>query len=259
MSERFAADWLALRASADTAARAADLARRFLAAVPPGATVVDLGAGTGANARYLDALDAAPRQWRLAEADPALLAAAEGLADRVEPWPADLAAGPFDALLSGVAGVTAAAFLDIVSADWIARIVPALAERRLPVLAALSVDGRILLDPPDPVDGPVLAGFVADQSRDKGFGPALGGHAADAFAAALEAAGYAVSRRRSDWHLPGAAGGLSAAYLRGLALEAGRDPAVADWLRRRLAAAAAGRLDIRVGHLDLLGLPPGFE
>ncbi|MGE4218390.1 MAG: class I SAM-dependent methyltransferase [Alphaproteobacteria bacterium] len=255
MSEAFAAGWLALREPADRSARSADLARRFLAATPAGGTILDLAAGTGANTRYLQGLDGAGRRWRLVDADGDLLGAAHGLAGRPECRIVDLATEPLDRLLDGVAGVTASAFIDIVSLNWLAQFAVALAARGLPVLMALSVDGRIHLDPPDPGDADILARFAADQERDKGFGPAAGPHAPAGFARMLADAGYDVALNRSDWRLSGDATGLAAAYLRGLALDADGDPRAAAWLQRRLDAAASGRLDITAGHIDLLGQP----
>ena len=71
----FSADWLALREPADARARSAALtsaiADRLEAAASP--HVLDLAAGTGANARYLDGFlrgDRRSRRWLLVDNDP---------------------------------------------------------------------------------------------------------------------------------------------------------------------------------------------
>src|SRR5690348_14756449 len=70
-------DWLRLRASFDGAARDRALARRFGAALKRRADrplqLVDLGSGTGANARVLAPLIGGDQDWVLAEAEAALL------------------------------------------------------------------------------------------------------------------------------------------------------------------------------------------
>ena len=82
----FSLDWLRLRAPFDRAARDAGLARRFAAALrrpagrPP--RLVDLGTGTGANARVLAPVIGGDQDWLLLDSDAAMLGfcAAEHLA-----------------------------------------------------------------------------------------------------------------------------------------------------------------------------------
>ncbi|MDP1690523.1 MAG: hypothetical protein Q8L49_00915 [Burkholderiaceae bacterium] len=159
--------------------------------------------------------------------------------------------------------VTASALLDLASAHWLRRLVAAAASARVALLFALSVDGRQQWQPPDPADAAVAALFCAHQRRDKGFGPALGPRAASVLLRALRAAGYHVHRARSDWRLDSRGDPLALALQRslldGMATAAcEQDPAAAlmvqGWQRRRRACAAQG--SVRVGHLDLLALPP---
>src|SRR6185312_13732994 len=73
----FSLDWLRLRAPADRAARDVGLAQRFAAALRrPGERplrLVDLGSGTGANARALAPLIGGDQEWLLVDDDAALL------------------------------------------------------------------------------------------------------------------------------------------------------------------------------------------
>ncbi|MBS3744804.1 MAG: class I SAM-dependent methyltransferase, partial [Wenzhouxiangellaceae bacterium] len=83
MSERFEADWLSLREAADAAARDPDLVGRasaWLADRPRPLAITDLGAGSGANPRFLAPRLPGPQRWRLVDHDAGLLARA---ADRL--------------------------------------------------------------------------------------------------------------------------------------------------------------------------------
>ena len=136
------------------------------------------------------------------------------------------------------------------------------AATRGPVLACLNVDGHDAMRPPHAADRAVTTGFRRDQARDKGFGPALGRHAAAAFRAAFTASGFAVTTASSPWRIPAEAAAMLTALVDGhaaaaaLRLPAARG-AIAHWQRTRLRQIAAGRLAIRVGHRDVLALPHG--
>jgi hypothetical protein len=283
----FAGSWLALREPADEAARAWDLAHRFAGALPHGKTVtlIDLGAGTGANARALAPLIAVDQDWHLVERDPALLAAQaeafrswaqrRGYAIRMNAdeitieaagarWrflgAAHDLAGDWSSLAAPIDGVAAAAFFDLVSAAWLGGFARWLAQARLPLLAALTVDGRRDWLPRAPEDGVVAAAFRRHQKRDKGFGPALGASAADALAQRLAAEGFAIAEQPSDWRIGASARELLAALVAGEAAAArAADPAsaqaIARWAERRRGAAAANKLSLVIGHRDLLALP----
>jgi SAM-dependent methyltransferase len=160
--------------------------------------------------------------------------------------------------------VTGSALLDLVSAAWLQRLVAAAATARVALLMALSVDGRHRWAPGDADDAAVAALFGAHQQRDKGFGgPALGAAAAPTLALALRRCGYRVHSARSDWRLDGRrdlqALALQRALIDGIAAAAlEQAPAAAArvqaWWQRRLALAP--RSVLRVGHLDVLALPP---
>ena len=92
-----------------------------------------------------------------------------------------------DSLALEGAAVTAAALLDLTSAAWLDGLAARL--RQVPVLIALSFDGRLSWRPGAAEDGQVRARFLAHQRRDKGFGPALGPAAAAHLADLLRARG----------------------------------------------------------------------
>ncbi|MCX4471918.1 class I SAM-dependent methyltransferase [Micromonospora sp. NBC_01655] len=259
------AGWLRLREPADAAARAADLlepVRRRLAGTRP-VVVHDLGAGTGSMGRWLAPRLPGPQHWILYDRDPGLLArarsamvdtAADGAPVTVQTRQADLtrltAADLADASL-----VTASALLDMLTADELGRIVAACAGRA--ALLTLSVVGRVELTPADPLDAEVAAAFDDHQRRTVDGRTLLGPDAVDACVAAFARHGVGVDVRPSPWRLGPDRADLAAAWFTGW-LGAAREqrpeltgPTTA-YARRRLADAAAGRLDVLVDHRDLL-------
>ncbi|MBL8699523.1 MAG: class I SAM-dependent methyltransferase [Alphaproteobacteria bacterium] len=254
----FSADWLALRAPFDAAARDGELTRLFLATLRDEALVADLGAGTGSNAAFLRGH--APRQrWRLVESDPELLRAARTrFADdpRVDIAAADLAQalGP---ALDGAQAVSCSALLDLASATWIDRLADEVAQRRMPALLVLSYDGRMRWDPVDPDDVRICDAFHRDMVRDKGFGPALGPDAVSYAHRAFQRAGARVDRAATDWQIPRGAAAMLAAMVDGYAGAAASDAMlraehVGPWRARRIEQIARRALSLAIGHQDLL-------
>ena len=265
----FSAEWLALRAAADRRSRSRPLLavlRRRLAGRAGARSplrILDLGAGTGSTLAALAPVLPGRQQWTLADDDAALLWRAVAaprpfrvLVRTIAVNLADPAALP--ALIDGTRLATASALLDLVSLDWCRRLVRLLARRPGAALyAALTYDGRIALDPPDPFDAALRRLCNRHQRGDKGFGPALGPAAAPALAALAAAAGAAVRTARSDWCLGAADAVLLQQMIAGWAaaareLSPERGDAIAAWQARRLAHLAAGRLRARVGHRDVL-------
>lgn len=162
------------------------------------------------------------------------------------------------------------ALCDLVPRDWVERMAAACAARRLPFYAALNVAGRGRFTPPHPADALVARGFRRDQARDKGFGGlALGARAPAAIAAAFAAHGYTVLRAPADWAvrtrpLNSAASAFARELVGGMAGAAGQHArrhrlTLRDWARLRADQAEAGQLAFRIGHADLLCLPPGKD
>ncbi len=259
-----------MREAADTRAR--DRCAQLLAALTPGASasmqhavagreILDLGAGTGANFRYLQPRLAGAQRWTLVDHDAALLRVAAStdaaLGTRVIELRTDLDSLP----LPRRGLVTASALLDLVAADWLERLAARCRAADATVLFALTYDGRARCWPSEHDDAWLIAQFNRHQRTDKGFGPALGPAAADAAAASFARAGYSLRRAASDWRIGPDETALQAALLEGWA-QAARAIAPAErarideWLQRRRHHLAQGRSRLVVGHEDLAGWLP---
>ena len=246
----FSADWLALREPHDAAARAAELVG-LLRARPPATgsgaesarvatarAIVDLGAGSGANLRWLAPRLGGEQTWLLVDHDHALLAAAEraiydwaarigatafaespargpgrdgwlddivltgaGFACRVHRARADLVADMERIELPERALVTSSALLDLVSAEWLDALVRRCDAASADVYFSLTYEGRTACTPADDADAEVLELFNRHQLGDKGFGAALGPTAGLRAVDAFVARGYRVASRTSDWRI----------------------------------------------------------
>jgi hypothetical protein len=284
----FSPEWLALREPFDAAARSAALVAELRSHLPIGTgaaplEIVDLGAGAGSNLRYLAPLLGGAQRWRLIDHDPKLLDAAvaatlewaaacgargerrgtvvriqgDGFAAELSCEHRDLRTlAALDVPPRGL--VTAAALLDLVSAEWLDALAARCVEARASLLFALTYEGRTACTPPDAEDATVLALFNRHQRSDKGFGPALGPDAARAAEAAFRKHGYSVSLSSSDWQIGPDAAAMQHALLDGwlgaaVEMAPERHAALASWHERRRALVAAGRSALRVGHLDLVG------
>jgi hypothetical protein len=272
-------DWLALREPADARARdgaVEAIIQPLLGRLRDRATanggdpnrttglhVVDLGAGTGANLRWL-----APRlavlggpagvgaqQWTLVDHDPRLRAWGPARSTTVHADVADL-----PRLLSEPGRpdlVTAAALLDLLDRRQLDAVVGAVVAHRAPALFSLSVTGAVALDPADALDPALAAAFDAHQRRGRRLGPDAGGAAAGRF----RRQGWAVVVAQTPWRLGSQPAALIDAWLAGrvdAAIESRPELATqaAEWLERRREQQLAGALSAVVGHLDVLALPP---
>jgi hypothetical protein len=290
MTETFDADWLSLREDHDHAARHRGLAEALSDALPERPRLLDLGAGTGSLFRWLAPILGRAQAWTLVDADLGLIqrafAETEAWAARkgwTSSWPSrqvllvhtpsgawrmeglitDLREAPGNLPLDRADAVVNTALCDLVSRAWVERMAAGLAVHRLPFYAALNVSGHERFFPPHPADGLVARGFRRDQARDKGFGGvALGPEAPGAMARAFQAAGYSVRRAPSDWRIGRNASEFASAVASGHAAAArAKLPrharAVADWLATRERQGRRHVLSARIGHTDLLALPPG--
>jgi hypothetical protein len=195
-------------------------------------------------------------------ADATATAAAEGTdVDCVE---GDLAREGLEAVARADL-VTASALLDLVSEDWLTRLVAACARSRCAALFALTWDGSIEWSTrggADAEDALVLDAIRAHQGRDKGLGPALGPTAGTAAEAAFRASGFRTWQRPSPWNLGSSDGELARALIEGwreAATEQRPDQSecFSRWAARRTRVARGDGFRLVVGHVDLLALPEG--
>lgn len=264
----FSADWLALREPFDARARNPAVLDAVVALLSyyPSVRIIDIACGTGSTLRALAPRLSVQQNWHLVDNDLGLLARATATAR-----PASVTAAAIvldlnrdlEAALDGpVDLVTASALLDLVSEAWLERLAVEIAARSIPIYAALSYDGRITIDPADPLDDAIIAAVNAHQRTDKGFGQALGPTAASLAIARFEKLGYSVIHGKSDWAVGPDDRDMQLDTLAGWAGAARElgDLSLADtagWLMRRRDAVNAGRSSIRVGHVDIFAGPIG--
>ena len=212
--------------------RDADLTRAFVDRLGPSPELIDLGSGSGSNLRYLAPHLPPDQRWTCIDHDPALL---DILAESV---PVDVAVDTLrnsisplnlsDLSIKPGIGVTAAALLDLASADWLDR----LAERcrDVPVLFTLSFDGRMTWTPEDPADQAIENAFRRHQRSDKGFGPAMGPDAAHHLADRLRRIGHEVRMARSDWEFGSGDRPILEQMVDGVAAAAGESIPTSRWI-----------------------------
>jgi len=287
MNAGFSAAWLHQREPYDTAARTAAALQLGEAEVAqalarPGGVlrVVDLGAGTGANLRYLAPRLGGRQHWHVLDHDAALLAAwpallsdwargfgghatlagetlqvdAPALQLTVQRQRCDLSRPLPESAFDGTGLVTASALLDLMSAPCLGALLERGSDAGVAWWFALSVDGRFGWPELDADDTFVTAAYTRHQGGDKGFGPALGPQAPAFAAHSLQERGYLLREADSDWQLD--TGAMRTAQIGGMAeaaTEAQPDAAlrIAAWRTRRLAAAGV----LVVGHRELIALP----
>ena len=262
----FDAGWLSLREPVDHRSRDPELVRELdhEGGNRGWTRVLDLGSGTGSNLRYLRPRLGWGHRWTLLDHDPRLLLQAEApdSACTVVRVTGDLAVEGLDRVTESDL-VTASALLDLVSESWLQALVDRCVDAGAGALFTLSYDGSVEWGVPDPVDVAVREAVNAHQEREKGLGAALGPRAAPVAEGRFSAAGWRTRLRPSPWELSGPGDAeLAMALVRGwvdAACEMAPDGAseFRSWEERRLAQLAAGRVHLRVGHLDLLALPPG--
>ena len=287
----FSPEWLALREPADAAARSERLLQAVAArfALETNLTVLDLGAGTGSNARYLAERLHPQQQWLLLDHDPSLLIEAsqrmrawgaarglvvsrdegawrvegEGLAVTFATKLGDLAdLSSLSELFLDRRLVTASALLDLCSAEWVESLASECRRTGASALFALTYDGRIHCSPEEPGDDEIRQLVNAHQRTGKGFGAALGPTASTVAAECFGALGYSVEREASDWHLEPDAAELQRELIDGWARAAvqiapDRSAFVREWTDRRLLHVLEGHSRLVVGHEDLAVWLPG--
>jgi hypothetical protein len=252
---RVSPEWLRLREPADAAARSAALVERLRGRLAKAGPLVihDLGGGSGAMGRWLSPQVPGEQHWVVHDQDAELLevAVATGpAAVTVEGRRSDITRlTPSD--LAGASLVTASALLDLLTSEGLVRMLRVCTGR--PMLLTMTVVGRVVLNPPEPLDARIGAAFNAHQRRGGLLGP-------DAVATAVKELDAEVLVRPSPWRLDAAHADLTAEWFGGwVAAACEQEPALAAeagaYRERRLAQAAAGELAATVGHADLLVSP----
>jgi hypothetical protein len=262
--------WLALREPADAAARAGDLVDEIRRELPAGRHLVihDLACGTGAVVRWLAPRLPGPQHWITCDIDGDLLAAldaapapvaADGSPVTMQTRRRDVTCLPSRDVADATL-ITSSALLDLLTAEELGRVVCSCAAAQCQVLITLTVTGAVRLWPPHPLDEVVAAAFNAHQRRTTGGRRLLGPDAADAAGRMFTDLGCDVVERASPWRLGPATRTLTNAWLAGwLAAACEQDSRLAaetsSYAAKRLADAAAGRLQVLVQHRDLLVRP----
>lgn len=274
----FSPEWLALREPVDHRSLSHELRAQAAAHISSASPVrvMDMGCGSGSNLRALADHLGEAQHWTLVDWDEILLAHArdalsqwgEGAHDedgalvihrgdkRIEVLfeRADLARHVAHALDRPLDLVTAAAFFDLVSEDWMDGFSAALASRSTPLYTTLTYNGMEQWSPPHAADEAMREAFHAHQHGDKGFGPAAGPDAADALARSLARQGYRVTRASSPWLLTSADARLISDLAHGAshAVRETRLVGEADvdsWLDARAKASGC-----EVGHTDIFAV-----
>ena len=266
--------WLTLREPADARARSGDLAQALAADLlgaadddHPTLWIHDLGSGSGSMGRWLAPRLRAAQHWVLHDRDPTLLelaaaaapTAPDGLPVTVSTVAGDLARLTSDRI-EGASLVTASALLDILTAAEVDHLVAVCVAAGVPALLTLSVTGRVRLAPSEPMDEVLARAFNDHQRRTTAGRTLLGTDAPARAMRRFAAAGAHVTTAASPWRLTCAQPQLVEEWLTGWVGAACEqrpeltEPAE-EFRARRLAQLAGGRLEVEVGHVDLLARP----
>ena len=274
MVETFESGWLNCRESVDHRSRSTMSVAMVVRAWSEShwTRVLDIGAGTGSNMRYLAPRLPKPQRWTLVDSDKGLLneAAAAPAGDvGVTTLVADVSVS-VPALIEETNPdlVTASAFLDLVSEKWLRSMVNACCAGRRGALFSLTYDGSIQLhssvtDPTpaeDTDDALVRRAVNNHQRRNKGFGPATGPMSSLKTETAFREVGYSVWLFQSRWLLGANDGPVVSYLIDGWAAAAveecpGETARITAWADRRRETLASGEFAVSVGHLDLVALP----
>lgn len=261
------ANWLAARVAADTAARATTLNTlvpdliNYLAVTgdhQDTLEIIDLGAGTGANQRWLAPQLPFRQRWVHLDHDPII--------SRSLPLPDDtmIIDDTVEALSRLLASrdagrqlVTCSALLDVLPMAQLNAVCRAVIDNRVPALFSLTVTGTFGVVPSHPDDQPLLGAFNDHQRRAGRAGP----EAASLAAEALRAAGFDVRCQETPWQLTAASGRafvgqvLQERLCAAVSQHPGLAQAANAWLELRRSQLALGIMRVELGHGDILALP----
>jgi hypothetical protein len=223
--------------------------------------IIDLGAGTGANQRWLAPRLPFQQRWIHLDHDPTV--------SRSMPLPQDtmIIDGSVEALERLLADgssdhrlVACSALLDVITTGHLDAVCRAVIDNQVPVLFSLSVTGTQGINPTDPHDQLLLDAFNDHQRRAGRAGPDAVAQAVDT----LGTGGFAVRIQETPWRLTASSDAafveqllrerLDAAVAQDLSLA----PVAEAWFELRRAQLELGVLRMVVGHRDILALPGGL-
>jgi hypothetical protein len=222
--------------------------------------IIDLGAGTGANQRWLAPRLPFRQRWIHLDHDSGII--------RSLPQPEEtvIIDGSVEALGRVLAGspsdhrlVACSALLDVLTTTQLDAVCQALIENQVPALFSLSVTGTLSTRPVDPHDQRLLDAFNDHQRRAGRAGPEAITQAVDA----LCAGGFTVHTQETPWQLTASSDPTFVEQLLQERLDAavGQDTRLAAvamaWLELRRVQLGLGVLNVEVGHRDILALPGG--
>ncbi len=266
-----------MREGADARARNPDVAEALAARLQlrEAVSIIDLGCGSGANLRATAPLLPSRQSWTLVDLDAGLIRCArstlaawadEAVADgdelRLRKGAADIVvsfrqadlARDLPAILDGGADlVTASAFFDLTSAEFIRAMARALEQMRASFYGALIYNGVERWTPHRPADNQISSAFHRHQLRDKGFGPASGPMAPAHLADQFRLNGYSVIEGDSPWRLTRGDRMLIEELARGHAMAAAETglveaKTIEAWIK-------AVRTGAEIGHTDIFAAP----
>jgi hypothetical protein len=243
--------WIRLAEPFDHAARSAGLVADLRAALPADRPIgiVDLGAGIGSNLRYVAPRLGGEQEWTLFDRRTQLL---EELPDELGRWAAERAlpvhragdvlyVGPWRVRWAplgdvfpdvGAHAIVANGYLASLDQSAIQDLADWLVDRNVPFLASANPDQRVRISPAHALDDGVLA--------------AAGPDPVEMLAGLLD--GFDVRVESTDWRI----GPDQPELQRALIVRIGRDGA---WITERLEQIDRGRLEVVVGHQELLARP----
>jgi hypothetical protein len=223
--------------------------------------IIDLGAGTGANQRWLAPRLPFRQRWIHLDHDPAI---SRWLPPSADTSIIDAGVETLGEFLAGSAEqrlVTCSALLDVLTRDQLNAVCGPVIDNQVPALFSLTVTGTLSLTPVDQRDQRMQDAFNDHQRRAGRPGP----HAAALAVEALCAGGFLVRTEETSWQLSASS---DSAFVEQLLRErveaaAAHDSSLAAiaaaWLELRCSQLALGILRIEVGHLDILALPGGWS
>ena len=289
--EGFSQEWLSLREPADHAARSPVLTRHINQWIQSRSAdqlkVMDLGAGTGSNLRYLCPGFGHNQHWTLIDNDASLLsnlptiltdwAAGMGMQIRQDHHSIHLQTDTFSSTIewhinnladdmaqlpfSTTDLTTGSALLDLTSTLWLDELAMLCNRYECASLFVLNYDGRIHWQPELHEDERIQTLLNAHQLTDKGFGPALGPAAGEYFSNIVKL-NQKVMTEGSDWTIDKSQQALQQALIEGWAGAATeQDPAASQaahqWRQQRTLVNQQREATLTVGHIDVLALPSG--